>query len=86
MRKVLYRWFIKQGFEKEVTGETQIEAISLHLGAFGGMAGMICLTGATMNGHLAHTHFFVGMATLTVIVLGCVWYINHNTEGGEWVE
>ena len=63
----------------------KLKQLGATLGAFGGMAGMICLTGATMNGHLAHTHFFVGMAILTVIVLGCVWYITHNTEGGEWI-
>lgn len=62
----------------------KLKQLASTLGAFGGMTGMICLTGATMNGYLAHTYFFVGMATLTVIVLGCVWHINLNTEGGEW--
>ena len=63
----------------------KLKQLTATLGAFGGMAGMICLTGAAMNGHLAHAHFFIGMATLSIIVLGCVWYINHNTEGGEWI-
>ncbi len=64
----------------------KLKQLASTLGAFGGMAGMICLTGAAMNGHLANTQFFVGMVTLTIIVLGCVAYINQNTEGGEWIE
>ena len=64
----------------------KLKQLASTLGAFGGMAGMICLTGAAMNGHLTHAHFFIGMATLSIIVLGCVWYIDRNTEGGEWVE
>ena len=63
----------------------KLKQLASTLGAFGGMVGMICLTGAAMNGHLAHAHFFIGMATLSIIVLGCVWYINQNTEGGEWI-
>ena len=63
----------------------KLKQLTATLGAFGGMAGMICLTGATMNGHLTHGQFFIGMATLSIIVLGCVSYINHNTEGGEWI-
>ena len=64
----------------------KLKQLASTLGAFGGMAGMICLTGAAMNGYITHGQFFIGMATLTIIVLGCVWYINHNTEGGEWIE
>ena len=64
----------------------KLKQLTATLGAFGGMAGMICLTGAAMNGHLATTHFFIGMAILTIIVLGCVKYIDQNTEGGEWLE
>ena len=63
----------------------KLKQLGATLGAFGGMAGMICLTGATMNGHLTHGQFFIGMVTLTIVVLGCVKYINRNTEGGEWI-
>ena len=63
----------------------KLKQLASTLGAFGGMAGMIILTGATMNGHLTPLQFFIGMAILTIIVLGCVAYIDHNTEGGEWI-
>ena len=63
----------------------KLKQLASTLGAFGGMAGMICLTGAAMNDYITHGQFFIGMVTLTIIVLGCVWYIDHNTEGGEWI-
>lgn len=60
--------------------------LGVTIGAFGGLAAMICLTGVTTNGHLTHAQFFVGMVALLIVVFGCVKYIDQHTEGGEWIE
>lgn len=64
----------------------KLKQLASTLGAFGGMASIICLTGATANGHLSIMQFAVSTLALSIVTLGCVGYIEKHTEGGEWVE
>lgn len=64
----------------------KLKQLGATLGTFLSLAGMVYLTGATANRYLTHGQFFIGMATLTVVVLGCISYINGQMEGGEWIE
>ena len=63
----------------------KLKQLASTLGAFGGMASIICLTGATANGHLSVIQFATGTLVLSLFVLGCVGYIEKHTEGGEWI-
>lgn len=63
-----------------------LKRLAVTAGAFGGMCAMIWLTGVAANGYIRHPHYFVGMFTLSVIVLICVWYIDKYTEGGKWID
>lgn len=63
-----------------------IKRLLATIGTFGGIAGIVFLTGTAANGYIHPMHYLVSLAVSSLITLICISYINHNTEGGEWIE
>lgn len=63
-----------------------LKRLGATLGVFGGIGAMVFVTGTAMNKHITILQFAIGLVTISVIMIGCIQYINLHTEGGEWID
>ena len=63
-----------------------LKRLGATLGTFGGIGAMVFVTGMAMNGHIGMLQLVLRMVTVSVIMIGCIQYIDKHTEGGKWIE
>jgi len=63
-----------------------IKRLLATLGAFGGIAGIVVLTGTAANGATPEWMFYIGLAIACIIEYPCIRYIDRYFDGQAWTE
>lgn len=63
-----------------------IKRLLATLGAFGGIAGIVVLTGMAANGAIPEWIFYSGLIIACAIEYPCIRYIDRYFDGQAWTE